>query len=131
ETRGKFFALRAEQSLAGRGVSARYWPPGAELRFDDKVVAKYTPDYVSAAEYQKLISDNKARAALIQTAKLPALKMDGQPTTRFPKEAEAKMATKMSEAQRFAARNLPPLDQLHDLLVKGEGDRSKITSPRW
>jgi hypothetical protein len=130
-TRGRFFALRAEQELGPRGVSARQWPPGGELRFDEKVVAKYAPDYISAAEYQKLINENKARAALVEAARLPLLKMDGQPTTRFPKEAEAKMATKMSEAQRFAARNLPPLDQLHELLVKGESDRPKLSGPRW
>jgi hypothetical protein len=131
ETRGKFFALRAEQSFGSRGVSARSWPPGGELRFDEKIVAKYAPDYVSTAEFQKLVGENKARAALVEAAKLPALKMEGQPGTRFPKDADAKMAKKMSEAQQFAARNLPPLEYLHDLLVKGEADRAKLVSPRW
>jgi hypothetical protein len=41
------------------------------------------------------------------------------------------MAKKMTEAQQYAARNKKPIDDLHDLLVKGEADRDKLTSPRW
>ncbi len=128
-SRGKFFALRAE--TGSRSVSARTWPPGNEMRFDDKVVTKYAPDYVSVSDYQKLLSENKARGALSEAGRLGKLKTEGQPGTRFPKDAEAKMAKKMSEAQQFAARNLPPVDRFYDVLIKGEADRVKLTSPRW
>jgi hypothetical protein len=128
-SRGKFFAVRAE--AGSRNVSARSWPPGNEMRFDESVVAKYAPDYVSVADYQKLLNENKARGALSEAARLGKLKTEGQPGTRFPKDAEAKMAKKMSEAQQFAARNLPPVDRFYDVLIKGEADRAKLTSPRW
>src|SRR5437667_3207274 len=57
--------------------------------------------------------------------------MEGTPGSRFPKEAEAKMAKQMSAAQQFAARNLPSVERLYDVLIKGESDRAKLTSPRW
>lgn len=126
---GQFLALRGEAGQ--RGVNARSWPPGTELRFDPRLVGKYAPDYVSAAEYEKSLLENKAKAVLVEAAKVAKLKTEGQPATRFPKDADAKMAKKMSDAQQFAARNLPPIEHLHDLLIKGEADRAKLTSPRW
>src|SRR5262249_22774083 len=68
---------------------------------------------------------------LVEAAKLPKLKLDGQPSVEFKKDTEAKMANKMSEAQRYAARNSPTVDHLCELLLKGEADRAKLTSPRW
>jgi hypothetical protein len=131
ETRGQFFVLRPEPDSNPRGGNARSWPPGNELRFDEKVVGQYAPDYVSAKEYDKLLGENKAKAAIVAAAKLPKLKVEGQPGKRFEKDQEAKMAQKMTAAQQFAARNQPPTDQLYDLLLKGESDRPKLTSPRW
>jgi len=41
------------------------------------------------------------------------------------------MAKQMTAAQQFAARNLPPVDRLYDILKDGESDRAKLSSPRW
>jgi hypothetical protein len=41
------------------------------------------------------------------------------------------MAKQTSQAQQFAARNLPELDRLLALLLPGEADRDKLTGPRW
>jgi hypothetical protein len=41
------------------------------------------------------------------------------------------MAKQTSQAQQFAARNLPDLDRLHAVLAPGEADRDKLTGPRW
>ncbi|HEY2411191.1 MAG TPA: vWA domain-containing protein [Pirellulaceae bacterium] len=131
ETRGQFFALRPEQEASPRGGNARSWPPGNELRFDEKIVAKYAPDYVSAKDYEKRLGESKAKAALVAAAKLPKLKVEGQPGKRFEKDVEAKMAQKMTAAQQFAARNQQPTDNLYNLLLKGESDRAKLISPRW
>jgi hypothetical protein len=131
ETRGHFFALRPELGANPRGANARSWPPGNELRFDEKVIARYAPDYVSAKEYEKLLGENKAKAAVVAAARLPKLKVEGQSVKRFEKDQEAKMAQKMTAAQQFAARSQPPTDHLYDLLLKAEPDRVKLTSPRW
>jgi hypothetical protein len=123
-SRGAFLAVRG-------GGSFRTWPTGSELQFDPQVRSKYAPDYVSLAEYQKLLAENKARAALHAAAKLPPVTIDGSPITRFPKEADAQMARRASEAQQFSARNLAPIQQLFELLTPGEADREKLSSARW
>jgi hypothetical protein len=130
-SRGQFFALRADRGYGYRPTSSNTWPTGDEMRFDDKVVSRYAPDYVSETEYRKLLAENKARAVLVEAAKLPRLSIEGSPGTHFPKNAEAKMAKQMTAAQQFAARNLPPVDRLHDILKDGESDRAKLNSPRW
>lgn len=130
-SRGQYFALRPGLGYGYRGVSARTWPNGDELRFEEKVVSKYAPDYVSEAEYRKLLSENKARAALCEAAKHPKVTIEGSPGSHFPKAVEAKMAKQMSAAQQFAARNLPEVEKLYNLLTPGEPDRAKLTGPRW
>jgi hypothetical protein len=127
-SRGRFLALR---ETGYGGVSARAWPSGSELRFDEAVVSKYAPDYVSEGEYRKLLAENKARGALCEAAQLPRVVIEGSPGARFPKGAEAKMAKQMNAAQQFAARNSPPVDHLFNVLSQGEADRGKLTSPRW
>jgi hypothetical protein len=130
-TRGRFLALRPEFGYGYRGVSAQTWPPGTELKFDEKVVGRYAPDYVSADDYQKLLAENKACQALTEAARRPKVVIEGSPGAHFPKDAEAKMAKKLSAAQQFAARFSPAVDELAAILLQGEGDRAKLTSPRW
>src|SRR5205823_550262 len=130
-SRGQFFALRPGLGFGFRVVKTGVWPDDKELRFDEDVVSRYTPDYVTEAEYHKLLADNKSYAALIEAAKLPKVSMEGMPGSLFPKDVEAKMAKQMSSAQQFAARNSPPVERLLEVLIKGESDRSKVTHPRW
>lgn len=131
-SRGQFFATRPGSSGSyALGGAFRFWPTGDELRFEEKFVSKYAPDYVSSAEYQKLLASSKARSALVEAAKLPRVTIEGHPESRFPKVAEAQMARQTSQAQQFAARNSPAVDRLFDVLSPGEIDRDKLTSPRW
>lgn len=131
-SRGQFLALRpAESGFGYRSSSALAWPSGGELRFEEGVVGRYAPDYVSTADYQKLLAENKARAALCEAAKLPKVAIEGTPAERFPKDSEAKMANKLSAAQKFAASNSPRVDRFYEVLAPGEADRAKLTSPRW
>jgi hypothetical protein len=130
-SRGQFFALRPGTGFGYRGVSARTWPTGDELQFEDNVLSKYAPDYVSEAEYRKLLVENAACAALCEAARGAKVTIEGAPGARFPKGAEAKMAKQLSAAQQFAARNSPPVDDLYNILVKGEADRANLTSTRW
>lgn len=130
-SRGQFLALRPEFGFGYRGAGAAIWPTGDELRFEPQVVNRYTPDYVSSAEYQQLLANNKARAALVAAAKLPKVSIEGMPGSRFPKAAEAKMANQLSAAQKFAASNSPRVDRLYEVLAAGEGERSQLTGLRW
>jgi hypothetical protein len=130
-SRGQFFGLRPGLGYGYRGASARTWPTGDELRFEENIVNKYSPDYVSEADYRKLLAENKACAALCEAARHAKVTIEGSPGTRFPKGAEAQMAKQMSSAQQFAARNSPPVDDLYNILVKGESDRARLVSLRW
>jgi hypothetical protein len=112
-------------------VSARSWPTGDELRFDDNVAGKYAPEYVSETDYRKLVAENKARAALCEAAKLEKVVIQGSPGSRFPKAADAQMARQLNQAQQFAAHNLPAVDRLHSILAQGEADRATLTGARW
>lgn len=109
-----------------------FWPTGAEMRFDTPNLAKYAPDYVSEADYQKLLTENKARAALHEAAKIGKAEILDNPNTQFQKgDSEAQLKRRLDEAQQASARVAPQIDRLYEALVPGEGDRDKLTSPRW
>ena len=109
-----------------------FWPTGAEMRFETPGLAKYAPDYVSEADYQKLLAENKARAALHEAAKIGKAEILDNPNTQFQKgDSEAQLKRRLDEAQQTSARVAPQIDRLYEALIPGEGDRDKLTSPRW
>jgi hypothetical protein len=91
----------------------------------------YRPDYVSVREYEQLLAENKARAALVQAAQLSWITPMEEPTLVFPKLNDADLANRLSRAQQAAAILEPKIQQLCDLLAQGEKDRAKLTVPRW
>lgn len=129
---GAFLPVRpAGGSVAGYGGTI-FWPTGSELRFDTPQLSKYAPDYVSASEYQKLLSENKARGALHEAAKTGKADILDNPDTQFQKTgSEAQLKRRLDEAQQASARVAPQIDKLYEILVAGEGDRDKLTSLRW
>jgi len=127
---GQFFAVRS-RGYSGSSYGMNTWPTSMATTFEEGSLSRYTPDYVSEERYQKLLSENKARKALHEAAKLPPIKVEGNPETRFEKKNEAQAVRQMNLAQQFAARHAPPIDRVYDVLAQGEGDREKLTSPRW
>ncbi len=129
---GAFLPIRRNSgSFAGFG-GIRTWPTGAESGFDPAVVARYAPDYVSAADYQKLLSLSKARRALSEAAKIGRADTLDNPNLSFPKVAnEAQMKRQLDEAQQVSARVAPQLDKLYDTLLPGEADRDQLIGLRW
>jgi hypothetical protein len=129
---GAFLPVRpAGGSVAGYGGTI-FWPTGSELRFDTPHLSKYAPDYVSAADYQKLLSENKARGALHEAAKTGKAEILDNPDTQFQKTgSEAQLKRRLDEAQQASARVAPQIDKLYEILVAGEADRDKLTSLRW
>jgi hypothetical protein len=99
--------------------------------FDPEVMRKYRPDYVSVGEYQKRVSQNKARWALIQAAQASQLAQMDAPRLRFVKSDEAAFANALSEAQQAAAALEPKINTLYEMLRQGEADREKETVLRW
>ncbi|MCE9526179.1 MAG: hypothetical protein K8R36_09010 [Planctomycetales bacterium] len=129
---GAFLPVRPTSGTVYGYGGTKFWPTGAEMRFDAANLSKYAPDYVSEAEYQRLLSENKARAALHEAAKIGKAEILDNPDTQFQKGAsEAQLKRRLDEAQQASARVAPQIDRLYEALVPGEGDRDKLTSPRW
>ena len=132
ETGGTYFAVhpnRGKRSLDWDDVS-NY---SAYLRhfFDGDVMKPYRPDYVTRAEYQRMIMASKMRGALVKAATFTSTGALARPQLRFPKFEEAQFVNLVSRAQRGAAIVEPKLNQLYDMLKVGEQDRPQETSPRW
>ena len=133
ETGGIYFSVhpnRDTRRAVSRGDTENF---SAHLKyfFDPETMRKYRPDYVSVPEYQKRVSQNKARLALVQAAAASQLNQMDSPRVRFVKRDEAEFAQALSDAQQTAARLEPKINMLYDVLAKGEADREKETVLRW
>ncbi len=134
ETGGIYFAVHPNRNV-NRAVNRRETAAfSSHLThfFDPEVMRKYRPEYVSINQYQKRVSQNKARWALVQAAagSLQLNPMES-PTLRFVKSDEAAFANALSAAQQPAAALEPKINQLYEMLKQGEADREKETVLRW
>lgn len=134
ETGGIYFSVHPNKETTERVVSAGETPVmAAQLHhfFDDLVMRRYRPDYVSVQQYKKLVASNKARAALVEAARRSRIEpMDG-PRLEFPKRNDAELKRSLDLAQREAAKLEPKLEELYGVLRIGEADRQKLPEPRW
>ncbi len=99
--------------------------------FSPDVMRKYRPDYVAASEYEKGLRESGVRAALVEAARQSAVTPLTEPPRRFVKLDDAQFAAELTEAQKAAARLIPQLDRLHEILKRGEADRPSEESLRW
>jgi hypothetical protein len=132
ETGGLYFTVHPNR-IVGRHVPG--WETAAmstymSAFFDPRIMRNYRPDYVSARQYRDVLSSNRACAALVQAAQLPAISLANLPT-RFPKIDEGQLAAALSAAQRNVAKVEPEVNQLVAVLRQGEKDREKLNRPRW
>jgi hypothetical protein len=133
ETGGIYFAVHPNRNVTravSRGETSAFSSYVSHF-FDPEVMRKYRPDYVSVNEYQKRVSQNKARWALIQAAQASQLTQMDAPRLRFVKSDEAEFANALSEAQQAAAALEPKINSLYEILRQGEGEREKETILRW
>jgi hypothetical protein len=92
---------------------------------------RYQPDYVSIAQYERLVGSGRNRRALVEAARLTWTSPLEDVPLRFPKRDEAELAQQLSLAQRSAALLQPKLDLLVKTLESGAADRAKEDEPRW
>lgn len=133
ETGGVFFAVHPNRDER-REVSRRETAVlSAQLSFffDPQIMLNYRPDYVSIKEYQKLLTENKARRALVEAAEMSWLTPMERPQLLFPKVNDATLAALLSKAQHGAAVLEPQIARIHHVLKEGEVDRPRLTKPRW
>jgi hypothetical protein len=134
ETGGIYFAVhpnRRVNRFVSRQDTAEFSSHLSRF-FDPEVMRRYRPEYVSINEYQKRVSDNKARAALVEAATNSARVTSLEnPRVRFVKEDEADFARQLSTAQQAAAALEPKINTIYQVLLQGESDRDKETVMRW
>jgi hypothetical protein len=114
-----------------RGGGSPGWATDEDGEIKTELLRRYAPDYVSEAEYKKILSENRACMALHEAAKLAPARVLIPPTTDFHKEEEARMNRVISQAQQAAAIPQRELEALQETLAAGEADRAKLTRPRW
>lgn len=106
------------------------------MRVDPKVMSKFAPDYASKEAIDKLLAENKCRAALVKAVQMPPAPTGlMNPQTIFPKRNEAEMKRILDKAQLDAARLEPEINKVYDALTgengAAENDRPKLTGLRW
>lgn len=129
KTAGEYFIVRTDEAETVRGL--RLGPESDVVRFEPRVVASHLPDYVSEEEYQRLLSENKARMAVNRAAKLPKVVLPPELKREFAVPDPAALKRQLDDAQRGVAKLQPQLRKLYDTLAAGEADRGRLKSPRW
>lgn len=136
ETGGIFFAVHGNRERIGEHVTARETPVfQARLNhfFDPLVMKPYRPDYLPLPDYIRSVQKNKAKLALLETAKQSTVEPMSNPVLVFRKtgEDDSSMKAALDEAQKKAAILQPQINVLYGMIKEGEKDREKLTEPRW
>lgn len=106
------------------------------MRVEAKAMSKFAPEYLSKEAMDKLLTENKCRAALVKASQMPpAPTALMNPQTIFPKRNEAEMKRILDKAQLDAARLEPEVNKIYDALTGENGsvenDRPKLAGLRW
>jgi hypothetical protein len=133
ETGGLYFTVHPNRKIGGTVPAWETAAYSSHLAafFDETIMRGYRPDYVTVAQYQESLIENRACGALVEAARLSWITPMESVRRRFPKVDEAQLARDLSQAQRGAARLEPKMAQLVAILRRGEPDRPRVTKPRW
>lgn len=101
-------------------------------RFDPALMRRYTPDYRPQRDYEQQLNANNAKAALIRAAQT-AVPEDAitQPQRRFLATTDTVLRQRITEAQKPLATLDYYLQQLHEILERGEAHRDRLDTDRW
>ena len=99
--------------------------------FDTALMRSYPPDYRPIAVYERELSRNRAKQALINAAQKTRVNQTPTPRLSFPATDDTVLRRAITEAQKPAAVFEYPLIELQQILEQGGPDRAKLTEPRW
>ena len=129
---GSFLAIRPEQDSPPLATPASSsWPQASAVALPEDGLERYSPDYVSEAEYRRLLEANAARMALHRAAQQTWSDVGTEPQLQFPYTSEADLNRRLTEAQKAAAALQPRVDALYEILRAGEPERAQVAEPRW
>ncbi len=129
---GAFLAVREADSRGGLARARRLvWPTVDAAAFEGDRWRAYTPDWVTATDYAKVLQGNMACQALHDASLLPKAAVLRDAEFRFEKRDEAELKNRLDRAQQAAAKVAPAVNDLYETLRKGAGDAEKLKSLRW
>ncbi|MEX2025982.1 MAG: vWA domain-containing protein, partial [Pirellulaceae bacterium] len=133
ETGGIYFAVHPNRDVRRQVRQGEVPAFSSYLQyfFDPESMRRYRPDYVSVQDYVKNLERNAARGALVKAAANSQIDQMADPRLRFVKRDEGAFATDLTTAQQAAAALEPKVNNLYELLRKGEADREKEEVARW
>ncbi|MFI4847996.1 MAG: vWA domain-containing protein [Gimesia chilikensis] len=101
--------------------------------FEAADMRDYHPDYISIRDYERMLTQNMAKQALVRTAAATRLsdRRLPQPTLEFPANTDNVLRQAITEAQKPVSQLDYGLNELQIMLEQGLKDRKKIKEPRW
>jgi hypothetical protein len=131
-THGIYFAVHPNRpTSAGKVKDTAAMATRVSQFFDPSIMRNYLPDYVAPRQYELMLKENTARAALVKASQSSLVEAMDRPRLMFPKRSEAGLKQELDVAQRAAAIVEPRLQDLYGILKMGEKDRAKLTGSRW
>ena len=127
---GRYLALRPGNDSSELMQSGQ-WPAFASHSFDPEAMRRYAPDYISKADYERLLEQNAARRSLHEATSITGLETVAFPRRKFKHRSEAELSRQIRLAQQSAAKLEPIIDSMVKTLEEGAVDRGSLTRPRW
>lgn len=100
-------------------------------QFDVALMKEYLPDYRPMRFYEKDVTRNAAKMALLTAAENTRATRVGSPTVRFKADTDNTLRVEATEAQKAVAILAHRVTEIVTILEAGEKDREKIKEPRW
>lgn len=133
ETNGIYFTVHPNRNVSRKVRRGEVSEFASELEyfFDPVAMSRYSPDYLSPADYMSKVKASPMRQALVRAASLQPATGLSRPRTRFVRISEAQLAGDLGNAQKAAAVLENPLNVMAQTLEPGMKSRDQETSPRW
>lgn len=100
-------------------------------KFDPEVMRAYQPDYSPIRIYDQQLKTNRAKGALVATARQTQAVNIINPQLAFRADSDTVLRQEITEAQKPAAVFDYQLIEMSTMLEQGEKDRDKLTDFRW
>lgn len=98
--------------------------------FDALVMNKYNPDYRSISIQTIDINKSQAKSSLVKACQIP-LHISNDQRLKFHCFTQDQFIQELNDAQKFAAKIEPQINQIYQILITGEKDLSNLSDKRW
>ncbi len=129
-TGGKYFRANTADGNIPEDENARKIF-GLNKFFSPEMMKPYRPSYASREVSERELALNRAKRALVETARVAMGGHIASLQMVFPQEDDEAFLGLLSEAQRACAINQPQIENLYARLQAGLSDRKKLEEKRW